>query len=122
MKIEFHIKNIVISAKQKALMEKKLHRLKRYVKDEPMTVDVYLKDETSPEKGGIDQAVEISATFAKEKFFVREVDDRMLRAFAIAHKSIERNLSRFHKKRIDESHKGTEGYVTKALRALKIRK
>jgi ribosomal subunit interface protein len=122
MKIEFHIKNIVISAKQKSFFEKKLMKLKRYLKDEPMIIDVYFKDETSPEKGGMDQAVELATTFGKEKIFVREVDDRLMRAFAIAYKSLERNLSRFHKKRIDKSHEGTEDYVSRALRALRIKK
>jgi len=122
MKVEFHIKDIVITAKQKSLMEKKLQKLKRYLKDEPLMIDCYLRDETSPEKGGTDQAVELSATFGSEKIFVREVDDRLMRAFAFAYKTFERNMSRFHKRRIDKSHEGTEGYVDKALKALRLKK
>ena len=122
MKVEMHIKDIVITAKQKSLIEKKLQKLKRYIKDEPMTVDCYLMDETSAEKGGTDQAVELSAVFGKEKIFVREVDDRLMRAFAFAYRSFERQMSRFHKKRIDDSHEGTENYISKALKALRIRK
>lgn len=122
MKVEFHIKGIVITASQKSLIEKKLMKLKRYLKNEPMTLDVYLRDETSPEKGGVDQAVELSATFNHEKLFVREVDDRLMRAFAFAYKSFERNMSRFHKKQIDKTHEDPERAVSKLLKALRIKK
>lgn len=122
MKVEFHIKDIIITASQKSLIEKKLMRLKRYLKNEPMTVDIYLRDETSPEKGGVDQAVELSATFGREKLFVREVDDRLMRAFAFAYKSFERQMQRFHKKEIDKSHEGSEKAVSKILKAMRIKK
>jgi len=122
MKVEFHIKDIIITASQKSLIEKKLMRLKRYLKNEPMTVDIYLRDETSPEKGGVDQAVELSATFNREKLFVREVDDRLMRAFAFAYKSFERQMQRFHKKEIDKSHEGSEKAVSKILKAMRIKK
>jgi len=120
MKIEFHVKDIVLTARDKSLIEKKLQKLKRYLKDEPMMIDIFLRDETSPEKGGIDQSVEISITFGKEKIFVREVDDRLMRAFAFAYKGLERNLQRFHRKRVKSSHKIDEGKIAKVLRALKI--
>lgn len=122
MKVEFHIKDIVITAKQKSLMEKKLFRLKRYIKDEPLIIDCYLRDETSPEKGGTDQAVELSAVVNKEKIYIREVDDRLMRAFAFAYKHFERQMQRFHQKRIDKSHTGSENYIGKALRALRLKK
>ncbi|MEI8143066.1 MAG: HPF/RaiA family ribosome-associated protein [Candidatus Berkelbacteria bacterium] len=105
MKIAFHIKDIIIGKKQKDLIEKKLRGLKKYVPGEPVNVDIYLKDETSLEKGGVDQAVEIAVTFGKEKLFVREVDDKMLRAFAYAHKSIERQLVRDHNKKVEKTRK-----------------
>ncbi len=122
MKVEFHIKDIVITASQKSLIEKKLMKLKRYLKNEPMTLDIYLRDETSAEKGGVDQAVELSATFNHEKLFVREVDDRLMRAFAFAYKSFERQMQRFHKKQIDKAHEGSEKAVNRFLKALRIKK
>jgi len=122
MKVEFHIKDIVITSKQKAIIEKKLFKLKRYLKDEPLIIDVYLKDETSAEKGGVDQAVELSAIFNHEKIFIREVDDRLMRAFAFAYKAFERQVERFNKKNIEKNHKVDENRVEKVLKALKIRK
>lgn len=120
--MEFHIKDIVITAKQKSIIEKKLFKLKRYLKDEPMVIDCYLLDETGSEKGGTDQVVELSAVFGSEKIFVREVDDRLMRAFAYAYQSFERRMQRFHKKRIDKNHRGGDNYIEKALKALKIKK
>ena len=121
MKVEFHIKDIVITAKQKSLIEKKLFKHKRYIKDEPLIIDVYLADETSAEKGGVDQSVELSAIFGSEKFFVKEVDDRLLRAFAFAYKKFERILQEFHNKRIGVSH-GKEGHLDKILKRLGLRR
>lgn len=121
MKIEFHIKDIVITANQKSLIEKRLAKLKRYVKDEPMIIDVYLTDESSAEKGGIDQSVELSGIFSGEKIFVKEIDDRLMRAFAFAYSSFERQLERFHRKRIDKMGKGSATAVGRLLRRLRIR-
>ena len=105
MKIEFHTKGVILTSKQKSGMQKKLLKTKKFIPDEPITVDVILQDESSPEKGGIDQAVQISATFGKEKIFIEETDDRLMRAFAFALKRFERKLQHFHKKRIDENKK-----------------
>ncbi|MFA6963373.1 MAG: HPF/RaiA family ribosome-associated protein [Patescibacteria group bacterium] len=121
MKVEFHIKEIVITAKQKSLIEKKILKLKRYIKDEPLVVDVYLRDETSAEKGGVDQSVELSATFGTEKMFVKEIDDRLMRAFAFAYKKLERNLQEFHRKRVDFS-QGKEGRINKLLKRFGLRR
>lgn len=122
MKIEFHMKDIVITSKQKSLIEKKLLKLKKYDKNNPMIVDVYLRDETGLNKNSVDQAVELSTMYNNEKVFIREVDDSLMRAFAFALKSFERNLRRYHKKAIDRSHEGSESYLRKALKTLKIKK
>ena len=121
MKIEFHIKDVVLTASQKSLIEKKLQKLKRYVKDETLIMDVYLTDETSAEKGGVDQSVELSATFSNEKFFVREVDSRLLRAFAFAYKKLDRNLYDFHEKKLDRTQKG-DNHFDRFLKAIRVKK
>jgi len=123
MKVEFHIKDIVITSKQKALIEKKVLKLKKYSKNNnSMLVDVYLRDETGSNKNGVDQTVELSTIFNNEKIFIRETDDRLMRAFAFAFKSFERNLRRIHKKNIDRSHEGSESYFRKALKTLRLKK
>lgn len=121
MKVEFHIKDIVITAKQKSLIEKKLLKLKRYIKDEPLIIDVYLNDETSAEKGGVDQSVELSAVLGSGKIFVKEIDDRLMRAFAFCYKKFERKLQEVHRKRIDVSH-GHEGRLDRILKRLGLRR
>jgi len=123
MEIEFHIKNIVITSKQKALIEKKIAKVKKYLaKEEPITVDVYLMDETSPEKGGVDQTVHISAVIGKEKVYVEETDDRLMRAFAYAYDSFERKLSRLHHKKIDRQESGDKTFKMSELLGIFKRK
>lgn len=101
MKLEVHTDGVILTAKQKSQMEKKLSKTKKFIPDETLTIDLILKDESSAEKGGVDQKVEINATFGKEKIFISETDDRITRAFAFALKRFERQLSRYHKKKID---------------------
>jgi len=113
MKVNIHVDGVIITSKQKTLMEKKLLKMKRYVADQPLVVDLLLKDESSAEKGGIDQKVDISATFGKEKVFVTETDDRMMRAFAFAIKRFERQLSRFHEKKVSMTQGGGGGRFEK---------
>ena len=106
MKVIIHTDDVILTAKQKAMMEKKLMKMKRYSPEEPMTVDLTLKDDSGTEKGGVDQKIHISAIIGKEKIFVEELDDRIMRAFAIAAKKFERQLSTIHKKNVEKSHKG----------------
>lgn len=102
MKINFHTKGIIITAKQKSQMERKLQKLNRYVKDvRPVVCDITLADESGPEKSGIDQCVKINFLLPKEKFHVEEVDDRIVRAFGFAYSALERRLRRYSKKRTD---------------------
>lgn len=122
MKVEFHLKDIVITSKQKSLIEKKIQKLKKYVKNNPFQVDVYLKDETGSNKDGIDQQVELSTVYNNEKIFVKEVDDRLMRAFGCAFKSFERTIKKLHKQMVDRSQEGSESYLKKALKSLKFRK
>ena len=125
MKVKIHIDGVIITSKQNKLMEKKLMKMKRYLPDETLNIDLFLKDESSAERGGIDQKVEISATFGKEKIFISETDDRMMRAFAFAMKRFERQLVRFHDKRVSKSQSSGGARFEKLwgiIRKTKIRK
>lgn len=100
VKINFHTKGIIVTAKQKSQMERKLQKLSRYVKDvEPVVCDITLADESGPEKNGIDQCVRINFLIPKERIHVEEVDDRIVRAFGFAYSALERRLRRYSKKR-----------------------
>lgn len=103
MKINFRAKGVIVTAKQKALMERKIAGLKKYLKDvDPVMVDLTLLDESSPERGGVDQAVHLSVILPEERIFIEEVDDRIMRAFGFALKTLERRLSRRHKRNVDK--------------------
>jgi len=99
VKVNIQIKGVVITAKQKSLIEKKLLRLKRYVREwDPVVCDVKMLDQTGENKGGIDQAIHLKVTLPKETIFVEEVDDRMMRAFGFAYQALERRLKRYNQK------------------------
>lgn len=102
MKINFHTKGVIVTAKQKSHIEKKLQRLNRYVKGvRPVVCNISLVDESGIERNGIDQKVKINFLLPKENIFIEEVDDRILRAFSFAHKALERRLRRYSKKKTD---------------------
>jgi ribosomal subunit interface protein len=102
MKVNIRVRGIIVSAKQKSQMERKLLRIKRYLKDvSPAVIDVLLIDETASERGGIDQCVKIDLILPKEHIHIEEVDDRILRAFVFAHKVLERRVKRYSSKERD---------------------
>jgi len=104
MKVNFNIKDVIINTKQKKLMEKKLLALRKFVKNwSPVNIDVTLTDESGPDKNGIDQAVHINVILPKEKIYIEEVDDNMMRAFNYATKTLERRFRRYNKKHINNS-------------------
>jgi len=99
MKVNIQTKGIIITAKQKSVMERKLLRLKRYVKEwSPVNCDLKLIDETGENKGGVDQSVHINVLLPRETIFIKETDDRIMRAFQFAYKILERKLRRYNQK------------------------
>ena len=122
MKINVQAKGVIITSKQKSLIEKKIAKLKKYIPDEPATIEVILSDETGTEKGGIDQNVNIFATFGKEKIIIQEVDDRLMRGFAFALKRFERQLSRYHHRKVAEVQHGGGGRLDKVWKIMKRKK
>jgi ribosome-associated translation inhibitor RaiA len=63
----------------------------------------------------MDQTVHLSAVFGKEKVFVEETDDRLMRAFAFALKSFERKLSRLHRRKVDKAKSGDRTFKVSNL-------
>lgn len=119
MRTNVQTDGVIITAKQKAVIEKKISKLKKYLPQEPVLVEVTLSDETGPEKGGIDQTVRINTTIDKEKIIIEESDDRLMRAFAYALGRFERQLSRHHKRQVEASQGNGENRVDKLWRIIK---
>lgn len=96
MKVSVKTKGVVLTSKQKSQIEKQLARLKKFISHiEPVTIEVTFLDLSGPTKGGVDQAVHLNVVLPKETIFIEEVDDRALRAFQFAYKTLERRLRRF---------------------------
>ncbi len=122
-RINLQTKGVIITAKQKSQIERKISKLKKYFNNnEPVTVDVILSDETSPEKGGVDQQVHLVLVFGKEKIFIEEVDNRMMRAFAYAFDRLERNVLRYHQRKVDDKKKPGGLRLEKVLGIIKRKK
>ena len=99
MRVNIQTRGVIITAKQKSVIEKKLLRLKRYTKEWGLiSCDIKLIDETGPEKGGINQTVQINVVLPKETIFIKETDDRIMRAFGFAQQILERKLRRYNQK------------------------
>lgn len=105
MKVNFQTKGVILTAKQKSLIEKKINKLKKYFNNDAVDIDILLTDESSPEKGGFDQVVHLNVVMSKEKIFIEEKDDRLMRAFTFAYARLERNLRRSHQKRVERGKK-----------------
>jgi len=104
MKVNFKIRDVIINTKQKRIMERKLLALRKFVKNwSPVIVDLTLTDESGPDRNGIDQAVHINVILPKEKIYIEEVDNNMMRAFNYATKTLERRFRRYNKKNIDNN-------------------
>jgi len=113
MKVNVQTDGIIITSKQEATIEKKIKRLKKYLSEEQAVIDVMISDETGPEKGGIDQTVQIKTTIGKEKIIIEESDDRIMRAFAYAFERFERQLSRYHQRKVESAIGGGKNRVRK---------
>ena len=98
MKIQIKTQGVVLTAKQKSQVERQLAKLKKYLnhlQTDPVIVEARFIDQSGPTKGGVDQAVHLQVTLPKDSIYIEEIDDRALRAFQYAYKTLERRLRRY---------------------------
>ncbi|HOX41154.1 MAG TPA: HPF/RaiA family ribosome-associated protein [bacterium] len=122
MQIQFRAKDVVLTDKNRSYIERRIRKLKHYIHDEPVMVDVYLTDESSKEKGGDDQSVEIAAMIKGKKLFVHETDPEIMVAFAKAYEGFDRKIKEIHARRIDRSQKPRDGRIERLLKRFGLRK
>lgn len=105
MKIQIKTQGVILTSKQKSQIEKQLGKLKKYfshIKTDPVMIEVRFIDESGPNKGGVDQAVHLQVTLPKDSIYIEETDDRALRAFQYAYKTLERRLRRYSDKMVGD--------------------
>ena len=100
-------RGVIITARQKSYIEKKVSRLNKYLKNEkPITVTVQLIDDSGPNKSGVTQTVKIDVTSPHYSLHVEEKKNNVMRAFARAMSSTERQVRDQHTQEIQKSRKG----------------
>lgn len=103
MRVQVKTKGVVLTSKQTSQIEKQVTKLRKYLKNiDPITVEVSFIDQSGPTRGGIDQKVHINAVLPGETIFIEEIDDRALRAFQFAYKTLERRLRRYSDKQVGD--------------------
>ena len=108
MQINVVTKDVIITARQKSDIEKKIGRLKKYLKHEsPVAVEVHLIDDSGPNKNGVTQSVKIDVTSEHYNIHVEEKRNNIMKAFANALRSVDRQVRDQHKKEIESTRTGT---------------
>lgn len=111
MKINFSAKkDIFLTSKQQKYIEQRLSKLKRFIKnkDEAVTIDIKLNDETGGAKGGSDKNVNITVQIPGEQapIHINDREDKIMRAFNMAIGKIERQLRDEHKRLVKANKTG----------------
>jgi len=107
MQINVSTHDVIITAKQKRYIEKKVSRLDKYLKHEkPVTVSVQLIDDSGPNKSGVTQTVKIDVISPHYTLHIEEKKNNVMKAFARAISSAERQVRDQHKKEIQRSRRG----------------
>jgi len=104
-------KDVIITARQKSDIEKKISRLNKYLKHEnPVTVEVHLIDDSGPNKNGVTQSVKIDVVSEHYNVHVEEKKNNIMKAFANALHSVDRQVRDKHKKEIEKTRTGTNRF------------
>lgn len=107
MQINVVTKDVIITARQKSDIERKISRLKKYLKHEsPVNVEVHLVDDSGPNKTGVTQSVKIDVASEHYNIHVEEKKNNIMKAFANALRSVDRQVRDQHKKEIESTRTG----------------
>jgi len=107
MQINLSTRGVIITARQKKYIERKIGRLNKYLKHEsPVKIDVQLVDDSGPNKNGVTQTVKIDVTSPHYSLHIEEKKNNVMKAFARAVSSAERQVRDKHKQEIQKSRKG----------------
>ena len=111
MQINVVTKDVIITARQKSDIEKKISRLNKYLKHEnPVTVEVHLIDDSGPNKNGVTQTVKIDVASEHYNIHVEEKKSNIMKSFANALRSVDRQLRDQHKQEIEKTRTRTNRF------------
>ncbi|TSC94953.1 MAG: hypothetical protein Athens101428_78 [Candidatus Berkelbacteria bacterium Athens1014_28] len=107
MQINVTTRDVIITARQKSEIEKRVSRLNKYLKNEdPVVVSVALIDDSGPNKTGVTQTVKIDVSCPNLSVHVEEKKNNLMKAFVRAFSSVDRQIRDRHQKEIKKSRRG----------------
>lgn len=107
MQINVTTRDVIITARQKSEIEKRVSRLNKYLKNEdPAVVTVALIDDSGPNKTGVTQTVKIDLICPSISVHVEEKKNNLMKAFVRAFSSVDRQVRDHHKKTVQKTQRG----------------
>lgn len=107
MDVSISTRGVIVTARQKSYIEKKFNKIDKYLKHRsPVKAAVQLIDDSGPNKSGVTQTVKIDLDAPGYELHVEEKKNNLMKAFANAISSVERQVRDQHKKEIEKSRKG----------------
>jgi ribosomal subunit interface protein len=107
MDISISTKGVIVTARQKSYIEKRISKFNKYLKHlNPVKVAVQLIDDSGPNKSGVTQTVKIDLDAPGYELHIEEKKNNLMKAFANVVKAAERKIRDQHKQKIEKRRRG----------------
>ncbi|HPL01683.1 MAG: ribosome-associated translation inhibitor RaiA [Patescibacteria group bacterium] len=107
MDISISTRGVIVTARQKSYIEKRILKFNKYLKHlSPVKAAVQLIDDSGPNKTGVTQTVKIDLDAPGYELHVEEKKNNLMKAFANAVSAAERQVRDQHKQKIEKRRRG----------------
>ncbi len=107
MDISISTRGVIVTARQKSYIEKRILKFNKYLKHlSPVKAAVQLIDDSGPNKTGVTQTVKIDLDAPGYELHIEEKKNNLMKAFANAVSAAERQVRDQHKQKIEKRRRG----------------
>ena len=107
MDISISTRGVIVTARQKSYIEKRILKFNKYLKHlSPVKAAFQLIDDSGPNKTGVTQTVKIDLDAPGYELHVEEKKNNLMKAFANAVSAAERQVRDQHKQKIEKRRRG----------------
>jgi len=107
MDISISTRGVIVTARQKSYIEKRILKFNKYLKHlSPVKAAVQLIDDSGPNKTGVTQTVKIDLDAPGYELHVEEKKNNLMKDFANAVSAAERQVRDQHKQKIEKRRRG----------------